>query len=194
MVSLPTTGPRPFRLGARTRKTVLVAHIATAGAWLGIDVVLGILVVTALSTGDADTRALCYRALELFAVWPLFVVGVGCLASGVLLGLGSRYGVVRYWWVAVKLVLNLVLVVLVLIALRPGVADLAEVGRQIAAGRLSAAGPGDMIFPPVVSTAALLLATVLSVFKPWGRTRRRIPGRPAGGRSEARRDVRSLVG
>jgi hypothetical protein len=32
---------------------------------------------------------------------------------------------------------------------------------------------GDLVFPPIVSTGALLFAMVLSVFKPWGRVRRR---------------------
>jgi len=31
---------KPWRLGARTRKVVLVLHIASVGAWLGIDVVM----------------------------------------------------------------------------------------------------------------------------------------------------------
>ena len=32
-------------------------------------------------------------------------------------------------------------------------------------------GLGDLIFPPVVSPTALLVAMVLAVFKPWGRIR-----------------------
>jgi hypothetical protein len=32
---------------------------------------------------------------------------------------------------------------------------------------------GDLIFPPIVSTSALLIAFVLAVFKPWGRIRKR---------------------
>jgi hypothetical protein len=35
------------------------------------------------------------------------------LASGVVLGLGTKWGLIRYWWVAAKLVLNVVLVALV---------------------------------------------------------------------------------
>jgi hypothetical protein len=43
-VSEPGTGDaRPWRLGSRTRKGVLVVHIASAGAWIGIDVVMGLL-------------------------------------------------------------------------------------------------------------------------------------------------------
>ncbi|MFU8853057.1 hypothetical protein ACNAW0_19020 [Micromonospora sp. SL1-18] len=97
MASVATGGSRRFRLGNRTRKTVLVVHIASAGSWLGIDVVMGLLVVTSVFTDDTGTRALCYQALGLFTVWPLFTVGILCLASGVVLGLSTRYGLVRYW-------------------------------------------------------------------------------------------------
>ena len=169
---------RQWRLGARTRKSVLVVHIASAGAWIGIDVVMGVLVFTALLTDDDVTRALCYRALELFAVWPLIVTGLVCLASGVVLGLGTKWGLVRYWWVAIKLALNVVLVLLVAFALRPGVIEMAEQGRLFAAGEPASLAVGGLIFPPIVSTSALLVATVLAVFKPWGRTRKRwAPGR-----------------
>ncbi|WP_432981188.1 hypothetical protein [Dactylosporangium sp. CA-233914] len=167
------------RLGVRTRKAVLVVHIASAGAWLGIDVAMAVVIFTAVFTDDTGIRALCYQALQLFAVWPLFTAGTVCLASGVVLGLGSKYGLVRYWWVATKLALNILLVGLVPIALRPGLYGLSELGRQLAAGQSVTASVGDMIYPPIVSPAALLIATVLAVFKPWGRIRRRPePSRP----------------
>lgn len=43
-----------------------------------------------------------------------------------MLGLGTKWGLVRYWWVAIKLALNAALVALVAFALRPGVTELAE--------------------------------------------------------------------
>lgn len=171
MRSLAPGGAQPWRLGARTRKGVLVVHIVSAGAWIGIDVVMAVLVFTALLTND-NTRALCYRALELFAIWPLFTTGLVCLASGVVLGLGTKYGLLRYWWVAIKLVLNILLSALVLVALRPGVMEAAEQGRRFAAGKAASLAVGDLIFPPIVSPTALLIAVVLAVFKPWGRIRK----------------------
>jgi hypothetical protein len=165
-----------WRLGARARKGILLVHIASAGAWLGVDVVMGVLVFTALASDDAGTRALAFRALELVAVGPLLACGLVCLLTGVLLGLGSRYGLLRYWWVAAKLVLNLVLTGLVLVALAPEVAVHAEQARRFAAGEPASLEVGQLIFPPIVSPAALLVAMVLAVFKPWGRIRR--SGRP----------------
>jgi hypothetical protein len=161
----------PTRLGNRTRKGVLVVHIASAGAWIGIEVVLGVLVFTAMFTGDPQVAATCYQAMALFAVWPMLSCGLLCLLSGVVLGLGTRYGLIKYWWVAVKLVLNLVLCVLVLVLLRPGVDDAASYGRDLAAGRDPATDTTNMIFPPLVSGVSLIFAIVLSLYKPWGRIR-----------------------
>jgi hypothetical protein len=76
------------------RKGILVVHIVSAGTWIGIDVVMGVVIFTALLAEDGNTRALCYRALELFAVWPLFTTGLVCLASGIVLGIGTKWGLV----------------------------------------------------------------------------------------------------
>jgi hypothetical protein len=173
MTSLTPGRARPWRLGARMRKGVLVVHIVSGGAWIGIDVAMGVVIFTALLAEDGNTRALCYRALELFAVWPLLTTGLLSLASGVVLGLGTKWGLIRYWWVAIKLVLNVVLVALVPVLLRPQVIEMAEQGRRFMAGEAASLAVGDLIFPPIVSPSALLVAFVLAVFKPWGRIRKR---------------------
>lgn len=154
-----------------TRKLVLLLHIATAGTWLGIDIVLGILVLTALLSGDSLGAASAVASTGYFATWPLAVTGLLCLLTGVLLGLGSKYGLVRYWWVAVKLVINVVLVTLVLFLLIPSLGPLSADARDSLGTGVFSEVPFDMAFPPIVSTTAVLLATTLSVFKPWGRVR-----------------------
>ena len=111
------SGSRRLRLSRRWHKATLVAHIVSAGAWLGVDVVMAVLVFTTLGSDDDRTKVLSFWALELIAVGPLLACGFLCLLSGILLGLGSRYGLLRYWWVAAKLALNLLLTGLVLVAL-----------------------------------------------------------------------------
>jgi len=100
------------------------------------------------------------------------VAGVTCLVTGIVLGLGTVYGLVRYWWVAIKLVLNLVLTALALVALRPGVEEIADRGERLLDGEAVVTAIGDLAFPPIVSPTVLMIAVVLSVFKPWGRIRR----------------------
>jgi hypothetical protein len=160
------------RLSTRTRKLVLLVHIATAGAWLGIDLVLGILVITALSSPDATGAAAAAASIATFATWPLVVVGLVTLITGLLLGFATKFGLARYWWVLAKLVINVVLVALVVIVLSPGVTTLGEASRAALEGGAAPPVTGTLLFPPIVSSTAVIVAMTLAVFKPWGRVRR----------------------
>lgn len=165
--------PIRLRLGTRLRKLILLFHIGSAGAWLGIDVAMAAVIFTGLSTDDPQRAAVAFRALEIFTIIPLLTVGVICLITGLFLGWGSKWGVLRYKWVLVKLILNLVLTLLVLVALRSGVQDAAIYGSELAAGVETSVDPSDLIYPPIVSTSSLTFAMILAVFKPWGRVRNR---------------------
>jgi hypothetical protein len=162
-----------FVLGRRWRRAVLIVHVLAGGTWIGIDVMVAVLVWTGRFGADADVRGLAYRALAAFAVGPMLTAGLICLVSGLVLGLGTKWGLLRYWWVAVKIVLNLVLCTLILVALEPGLAAVAAYGRELGSGAQAPAEVSSLFFPPAVSLTALTVATVLSVVKPWGRIGRR---------------------
>jgi hypothetical protein len=134
-------------------------------------VVVGILVVAGQLTDDPTIQGVAYVALGSFVVVPMLTSGLVCLASGLILGLGTRYGLLRYWWVAIKLVMNVILCVLIVILLRPGMPDIVEHGRSLLNGAGSDVDVSSLFFPPAVSLATLTAATVLAVFKPFGRTR-----------------------
>lgn len=157
----------------RTRKLWLVLHLLSAGAWIGIDVVVAVLVAVGRFGGSAAQRGLAYQALGTFVVWPMLTAALVCLVTGVVLGLFTKWGLLRYWWVAVKLALNLILCTLIVVALRPGMAEVRAYGEALPTGAPTALDVVDLVFPPIVSLTALTLATVLAVYKPWGRLRRR---------------------
>lgn len=164
---------RAWRLSASTRKLTLTVHIITALGWMGVDFVLFVFALRGMTSDDPSTVAICYQAVEMFAVVLLVPLGLLSLASGLLLGWGSKYGILRYRWVFWKLVLNLVLTTLVIFLLRPGVseaADLVSGTPDLTSSELDQAR-SNLIFPPVVSITALSFATVLAVYKPWGRTK-----------------------
>ena len=169
----PATAVSGFVLGRRWRRATLILHIIAGGAWIGIDVMVAVLVWTGRYGPDAEVRGLAYRALAAFAVWPMLTAGLICLLSGLVLGLGTKWGLLRYWWVAVKLALNLVLCTLIIVALEPGMAAVAAYGRELGSGAQPPDEVSSLFFPPAVSLTALTVATVLSVVKPWGRIGRR---------------------
>lgn len=153
------------------RRIILVGHLVAAGSWIGIDVLVAVLVGTARLASDDRLAGLAYRALGTFVVWPMAVSALACLLTGLLLGLGTRYGLLRYWWVLVKLVLTIVLLVLILVVLRPGMAEVAAAGVGLENGTGAGVDLSFLVFPPAVSLVTLAVATVLAVFKPWGNVR-----------------------
>ncbi|GAB2597378.1 hypothetical protein GCM10027067_05390 [Pseudactinotalea suaedae] len=148
-----------------------MVHILAASAWIGIDVLVAVLVGVGALASDPALRGLAYQALASFVVVPMATAALLTLVSGVLLGLGTRWGLVRYWWVAVKLAMNVLLVVLILVLLRPGMADVGAAGAELAAQGRTGADLSFLVFPPAVSLTMLVLAVVLAVTKPWGRLR-----------------------
>ncbi|MGI5130419.1 hypothetical protein ACQEVB_26695 [Pseudonocardia sp. CA-107938] len=168
-----------MKLQPRARKAAVVAHVVSSAAWIGLDAAKTILVFTGIYAGDRGTVALAYQALGTFLGWPLVVASLAALVTGLVLGVGTRWGLVTHWWVAAKLGITLVLVLMVCFVLAPMLPDVAAYGTALAAGTVPVPETvADLVYPAVVAPTALLAATILSVVKPWGRIRRSAP--PSG--------------
>ena len=124
------SGHRRLPLSRRWRRAILVAHIVAAGTWTGIDVIVAVLVLTGRFGGEVAVRSLAYQALAAFVVWPMLTAGLVCLATGLILGMSTTWGLLRYWWVTVKLALNLVLCLLIVLVLQPGMDEVAGYGQD----------------------------------------------------------------
>ncbi|MGA5139320.1 DUF2269 domain-containing protein [Streptomyces azureus] len=165
----PKQKPHPIpKLGRPARRAVLVVHVTASASWLGLTLGLLALGTTAATTGSAVTVEGSVRAMKLFAGWLLLPVAFLTLLSGLVLSLGTPWGLARYRWVCTKFWLTLATTTATVFALRPGV--------NSAVTAVAAGGPlpdaGDVLFGPVVSLSAYVFMTVISVLKPWGLTRR----------------------
>ncbi|MET9577818.1 DUF2269 domain-containing protein [Streptomyces sp. DT199] len=159
--------PKP-KLNRRSRRAALVVHVTVSAGWLGLSLGLLALGITAATTGSPATVEASVRAMKLFADWLLLPVAFLTLLSGLLLSLGTKWGLARHRWVYTKFWLTLATTTATVLALRPGV--------NSAVTAVAAGGPlpdaGDVLFGPVVSLSAYVFMTVISVLKPWGKTRR----------------------
>ena len=167
-------GPR-WPLGRLVRLAVLTLHLLAVAAWIGIDVVVAVLVVAGWFGSDPALRGVAYQALAAYVVGPMLTAALATLVTGLLLGLGTKWGLLRYWWVAVKLVVNVVLCTLIVVGLQPGMAAVGDYGRALTEGQDPTGDVARLFFPPAVSLSALSLTVLLAVFKPWGRLRRTRP-------------------
>lgn len=162
------------RLTPTTRKLLLLLHIVVSVGWLGLNVGNLTLAITGLTTDDPGTQHAAFGAMYLIGGTLLIPVSLLALVSGVLLGMYSKWGLVRYRWVLVKLVLTIIAVVLIPLSLLPGLRELSALVAATPADRLADSGPLalDMLAAGLVSTSMYVTNAVLSVLKPWGRTRR----------------------
>src|SRR5688500_6208142 len=144
------------------------------------------LVAVGVCTSDVDVAGVAFQEIDLCAVLTIFWASIVCMISGVVLGVGSKYGLVKYWWVAIKLFMNIGMSLLIAFSLRPGVAEVARIGERMLAGDPTAVIPSDIMHPVVVAPTLLLFAYILSVFKPWGRIRKSA--------QPVKRERRDLVG
>lgn len=173
-MSKTAAGNNPWRMTSPVRKSVMVLHTVAGIGWMGVDIALLALLITARTTDDPALVVSGFNAIGIVvpvAVPPLSLL---ILLTGILQGLGTPWGLVRYWWVLVKLVLSLVMTVLVFLSLLPGIREmtvLADTTMSADALRASLGSlPNTLMFPPIVSFLMLGTAAILSIFKPWGRT------------------------
>ncbi len=171
------------QLSRPARRALLVAHVVTSAGWLGLALALLCLGVAGAAGGSPELDRAAYRAMAVLGRWPLGALALLSLVTGLVLSLGTRWGLARYRWVVVKFWLTLVTTGLTLFLL-PGTLESAA-AEAAAGGQVQAA---HLLVPPSVSLSAYVFMTALSVLKPWGPTRygRRLRARPAARRVVSR--------
>jgi hypothetical protein len=152
------------------RKLGLTAHVSSSVGWFGSVSAFLVLAVSGLASQDAQTVRAAYLAMDLIGWFVIVPLSLASLLTGVIQSLGTQWGLFRHYWVLVKLLITVFATFLLLIHMQP-VGHLARVvaEKTLADGELAGlriqlvADAGAALF-------ALLVAAVLSVYKPRGRT------------------------
>jgi hypothetical protein len=161
--------PRRRIFPARVRLTILTAHIMMSVGLLGDSAGFLAVAIRAANSPDRDALLQLEGMLEMFSLVFGIPLSIGALVTGVLLGLGTKWGVFRYPWVTAKLLL-VVSVMLV------GALIIGPTQDAILTRRGDDVGP--LIGAAAYDVAALALATILSVFKPGRAFRRSVSAEP----------------
>jgi hypothetical protein len=169
------------RLPPRAYKLWSTVHLVVAAGWLGVTAAKLLLGLAAVLTGAPPRAQSLYLAMDAIdiAFPPL---AIGTLVSGVVLSLGTKWGLLRHYWVATKLVLAVAVIVTAVQLEDRYVRSAVPSLEWRADGTFVDAEPwsaGLLLALPAVHLLMLVAATALSVYKPWGRTRRTKPAAPA---------------
>jgi hypothetical protein len=159
------------------RKFALAAHLAFSVGWIGALVGYLILSLAAVTSENAQTVRAAWIAMELTGWFAIVPLALASLLTGLVMALGTKWGLIRHYWVLFSLMLT-VFATAVLLLHMPDVSVLADVARQ--AEGASDDGLGDHLYAqlddgdllhPGLGLVVLLVIQVLNIYKPQGMTR-----------------------
>lgn len=152
------------------RKFALVVHLASSVGWVGVVIAYLALGLAATYSDDPSLLRASWLAMELVGWYVLVPRAIGALLTGLVMALGTKWGLFRYYGVLFALVLTS-LTTVVLVLHMPDVSARAEVARTADTAVLDELG-GDL-FHASMALVVLLVILVLNVYKPPGMTRYR---------------------
>jgi hypothetical protein len=153
----------------RLRKFMLAMHITLSVGWVGAAVAYIAVDVTAASSQDAATLRSAYLAMGLIAGSVIVPLAIGTFVSGLVVSLGTRWGLFRHWWVLVSFVLTTLATVVLLVEMQT-IGHLAAVAADPKTSADDLRSLGGTLLHSVGGTAVLLIVLVLNVYKPPGLT------------------------
>ena len=135
--------------------------------WIGA--VMGYLAlgITAATSASVSTVRSAWIGMEITGWFVIVPLAITSLLTGLLISLGTRWGLFRHYWVLISFALTLFSTVILILHM-PTVSALAAAAQTAEGAALSALG-GDVAHPGI-GLVILLSVQVLNVFKPRGLT------------------------
>jgi hypothetical protein len=153
-------GAPRWRLSPGQRKLVLAAHVMISVGLFGVYAAMVILGVAGATASDPETSGAVYPAMSILknAVPP---GAVGVVVTGVVLSLGTSWGLFKHLWVVVKLILTVAALPISILLVFPSI-------QRAIADPTAGAAPLMLVLASGLVALSLGTATVIAVYKPWG--------------------------
>jgi hypothetical protein len=153
------------------RRFALTVHLTFSVGWIGAVVAFLALVVTAMTSHETQTLNAAWIAMELTGWFAIVPLALASLLTGLVMALGTNWGLFRHYWVLISLVLT-IFATLVLLGNMQTVSLLAGIAAEASSadvGRLRAGLQSELLHAGV-GLLMLLVIQVLNVYKPRGMT------------------------
>jgi hypothetical protein len=152
------------------RKSVLTAHIVSSVGWLGAVAAFLTLATAGLTSTDAALVRGAYVSMDVITWYLIVPASFASLATGIAGSLATPWGLFRHYWVLIKLLITVAATALLMLHTRPiGYMAQAAAEATLAPTELHAVRLQLMV-DACAALGALLVATVLGVYKPRGTT------------------------
>jgi hypothetical protein len=151
------------------RKLVLAIHLSCSVGWLGAVVAYLVLDLTVASSNDPQLVRAAWLAMGLVVSWSIVPLALASLGTGLVIALGTKWGLFRHWWVLISLLLTIVATV-VLLSESGGVTRIAAVAADPSTSDDAVLAFSPTLLHSLGGLAVLLVVQVLNVYRPQGVT------------------------
>lgn len=150
------------------RRFVLTSHLTCSIGWAGAAIVFLALAVLGFTSHDGPTVRGVYLVMEPVAWIALVPLALASLVSGLVISLGTSWGLVRHYWVVLKLLITLFATIVLLIYMEK-FRQMAGLAADLSVGLEVVRSPSPIVHA-ILALLLLLGATALAVYKPLGMT------------------------
>lgn len=152
------------------RKFALAAHLTLSVGWVGAVAAYMALDVAAATSQDAQTLRAAYLAMEVIARYVIVPLAFASLGTGLVMSLGTKWGLFRHYWVLISLLLTTIATVVLLVETQT-IGHLAGVAADPATSGDDLRALPSTLGHSVGGMVVLVVVLVLNVYKPRGMTR-----------------------
>ncbi|CAN5650045.1 hypothetical protein BH24ACT20_BH24ACT20_13280 [soil metagenome] len=156
-------------MSPRLRKFALAGHVASSVGWIGAVAGYIALDVAAATSQDARTLRAAYLAMGLIAWYVIVPLALASLLTGLIMSLGTRWGLFRHYWVLISLLLTIIATVVLLVETQT-ISYFAGIAADPTTSGEDLRSLGNTLVHSIGGTVALLAILVLNVYKPRGVT------------------------
>jgi uncharacterized membrane protein len=137
---------------------------------MGAAIAFIVLDVTTVTSQNPDVLRGAYIAMDPITRWAIVPLAAATLATGLVVSLGTKWGLFRHYWVVVSLVLTTVSTLVLLVQL-PVIGQRAAMALDPATTDAQVQGMGNLLLHSIGGTVVLAVIMVLNIYKPRGLTR-----------------------
>lgn len=152
------------------RKFALAVHLTLSIGWVGAVAAYVALDVSSATSRDGQTLRTAYLGMELISRNVIVPLAIASLLTGLIVSLGTKWGLFRHYWVVVSLVMTIIATV-VLLAERGVISSYADIAADPTSTADELRGLANTLPHSVGGIAVLLVVLVLNIYKPQGLTR-----------------------
>jgi hypothetical protein len=152
------------------RKFALSAHLTLSVGWIGAIAAYTALDVVVTTSQDVQMLRTSYLGMELIAENVIVPLAFASLITGLVMSLGTRWGLFQHYWVLISLVLTVFATVVLLVEVQV-ISSFADMAADSSTSDDDLRAMGSTLVHSVGGTVVLLVILVLNVYKPQGMTR-----------------------